>query len=187
MDTTWIAAGLALLCMAAPAAAQQSAAEREQLCVNQCLFHYGPASNPHYHDCVARMCVADSPAPAAPAAPAPRWTNHATANGGGQSAAIEAGGRSFNYICQRGGPALIGLAGFGGDTNVTLRIGGQPFRQNFVARGGVLYTDASPALTAALAGGNLVEVTAGGQRGSFTLSGSGAAIRKARAACGLRP
>ena len=180
---TWIAAGLWLLATAAMA--QNTAAEREQLCVNQCLFHHGPASNPRYHACVAQMCVADAPAPA-PAAPAPRWTNHATAGGAGHSAAIEAGGRSFNYICQRGGPALIGLAGFGGDTDVTLRIGGQQFRQAFVARGGILYTDAGPALTAALTAGNLVEVAAGGRRAAFTLTGSGAAIGKARAGCGLR-
>ena len=188
-----IAAGLAILWMAGASAAgaQNTPGERAQLCVNMCLFHHGPASNPAYHACVAEICESGG-APAgrarpAPSAPAARWTTHATANGAAHSAAVEAGGRSLNYICQRGGPALIGLAGFGGNPNgVALRIGQRQFRPDFVARNGILYTDAGPALTAALTGGALVEVTAGGKRASFTLAGSGAAIGKAMAGCGIR-
>ena len=84
------------------------------------------------------------------------------------------------------GKAKGGWRWAGGDTDVTLRIGGQQFRQAFVARGGFLYTDAGPGLTAALTAGNLVDVATGGQRAAFTLTGSGAAIGKARAGCGLR-
>ncbi|WP_295043823.1 hypothetical protein [uncultured Paracoccus sp.] len=179
----------AVLALPAVALSQQ---DDEQLCVNQCMFNHGPADNPAYHACVAQMCSGgQDAAPSAPSAPATgRWTNHATANGGGHSAAVEAGGRSLNYLCQRGGPGLLGLAGFGGSTRgVCLRIGGQRFSPPAIAGNGILYLQADPGspVLAALLGGSTVEVTAGGRQVAFPLAGSGAAIRKAMSACGLRP
>lgn len=183
---------LLVACLAVLPAFPVIADDQGQLCVNQCLFHHGPASNPRYHACVAEMCETGAPAmepTQRQATPAGRWTNQTTQNGGAHSAAVEAAGKSFNYICQRGGPGLIGMAGFGSNTNVTLQIGGQQFRPPSVAQNGILYTAADPgsALLGALLAGSSVEVAAGGQRASFTLTGSGAAIRKAMAGCGLRP
>ncbi|MBK4217338.1 hypothetical protein JJJ17_15515 [Paracoccus caeni] len=185
--TAFIGAGVVM--------AQESAAERAQICVNQCLYHFGPASNPAYHACVAEMCEAPAADEAmeaprqAPAAPRATWQNHATADGGGQSAAVDLGSHSLSYICQRGGPALLAVAGLGGSANgVSLSIDGRGLALPFIARNGVLYTaaDAGSTLLAGLMGGNSVEVTgANGLRVSFPLSGSGAAIRTAMQRCGI--
>lgn len=166
-----------------PAMAQ----DQGQLCVNQCLFNHGPASNPAYHACVAQMC--EEQAPLAAPETSGRWTTHRTANGGGHSAAIENGAMSFNFICQRGGPALIGIAGLGQSGAVILQIDNQQFRPPVVAQNGVLYTAAEPGsvLVRALLGGSSLRVEAGGQQTAFSLAGSGAAIRSALAGCGLRP
>lgn len=195
---------LAAVWVALPAKAQVSeserlAAEAEQRCVWSCLANYGPASNPAYHDCVERMCLAPTPQPQSrggqqsrgPAAPATGWTNAATPNGAAHSAVINAGGKSLHYICQRGGKGLIAIDGLGGPANgVGLRVDNQRFALPFVMQNGILYTAADPglALMRALMAGNTVEITGSrGQKAGFPLRGSSAAIRKAMAGCGIRP
>ena len=175
-------AAAVLGCMAgAPALAQ---VDEAQLCVNQCLFHHGPATSPAYHACVAQMCGEGQ----ADAAPVPRWTTESVS--GAHAAVIDMGDRSLNYMCQEGGPALIGIAGLGGAADGTrISVDGRVFAQAFVARNGILYTtaDAGSPLVRALMSGSGVEVESGGRRGSFPLAGSQAAIAKAAAACGIRP
>lgn len=185
-------AALAAVMFGAAAAQAQMSGEEQQRCVWSCLANSPGASSKQYNDCVERYCVAprQSVAPKARTDPARGWTSHRTGNGAAHSAAIEAGGRSLSYICQRGGPGLLAIAGMGGGTRgVAVAIDGRSFRQNFVTRGGILYTDADPgsALLAALMAGNEVRVTGSdGRRAAFPLTGSGAAIRGAMAACGLR-
>lgn len=188
----------------AQSSAERLAAEEMQRCVWRCLADSPGAASRQYQQCVAAQCDESAmidqfrgqnrgQAPQQPRAQttAGRWTNHSTANGAGHSAAIEAGGRSFNYICERRGRALIGVAGLGGNANgVGLRVDRQAFRLPFVMQNGILYTtaDSGSALVQALMNGNTVEVTnSRGAKASFPLRGSGAAIRKAMAACGLRP
>lgn len=184
-------AAVAALMTGAAAAQAQMSAEEEQRCVWRCLADSPGAASKQYSDCVQRYCVPPRQS-TAPRAGKPRmrgWTNHQTGNGAAHSAAIDTGSHSLSYICQRGGPGLLAIAGMGGRAQgVAIAVDGRGFRQNFVTRNGILYTDAdagSP-LLAALMGGNQVQVTGGdGVRTAFPLTGSGTAIRSAMAACGL--
>lgn len=179
---------IALVIGAGPAKAQ----DPMQLCVNQCMFHAGPAGSASYNTCIRQMCEAAAPQAQRPAAPAPAaagWTVQSTRGGSGHSAAVEAGGRSFNVICQRGGQALIGVAGMGvAPQGVGLRIDRQDYGLSFVAQNDILYTEATPHLLRALMAGSQVEVTGRSGAGAvFPLRGSSAAIRQAMSNCGLRP
>ncbi|VDS09604.1 hypothetical protein PARHAE_02807 [Paracoccus haematequi] len=177
---------LAIVLAGGPAIAQM---DEEQLCVNQCMFHHGPASSPAYAACVARQCSGGgSEAPAQDRAVAPRWITHSA--GGAHSAAIHLGDRSLNYICQRGGKALIGVAGLGGSAQGTrISVDGRAYSQSFIAQNGILYTtaDSGSPLLRALMSGSGVEVASAGRRAGFPLTGSRAAIAQAAAACGIRP
>lgn len=172
--------------LGSPALAQ---VDDPQICVNQCLYHNGPASNPAYHACVERMCSGDSAEAAPREEPAPsRWRTESVP--GAHAAVIDMGGRSLNYMCQRGGPALIGVSGLGGAADGTrISVDGRAFALPFVARNGILYTaaDAGSPLVAALMSGSGVEVVSGGRSGTFSLAGSRAAIARTAAACGIRP
>ena len=171
--------------MASPALSQ---VDEAQLCVNQCMFHHGPASSPAYAACVAQMC-SEAEADSAPEAePSPRWRTESVA--GAHAAVIDMGGRSLNYMCQQGGPALIGISGLGGTADGTrISVDGRAFALPFVARNGILYTaaDAGSPLVSALMSGSGVEVVSGGRSGTFPLAGSRAAIAQAAQACGIRP
>lgn len=177
---------LALLVAATAFARPAAAQDPMQLCVNQCMFNHGPAGSAAYDACIRQVCEAGAAAPASPAPPA-RWTVQSA--GGGHSAAVEAGGRSLNVICRRGGPVLIGVAGLrvGGD-GLGLRIDRQRYDLPAVVQNGIAYTEGMPHLLAALMAGAQVEATgAGGVRAVFPLTGSGAAIREALRACGVQP
>ncbi len=114
----------------------------------------------------------------------PRWTNHAS--GDTYSAEISAGDRTISVMCNRGGRVLLGLAGFGGRTGaVTLTIDGRAYRSPAVTRNDVHFTQVDPVILRALMGGNRLQAFAGSSGNRFSLSGSGAAISAALAACGL--
>lgn len=185
------AALLLALAAAAPAAAQMSP-EEEQRCVWSCLYNSPGAESREYQQCVARMCTAPQaaqprrqPRAQAPAAPKAAWT--AGGRGAGRYAGVEIAGKSFGFLCQRGGPGLIAIAGFGarGD-GMTLRIDRQAYDLRFVTENGILYTAASSQLLRALMNGGAVHVARQGASASFPLAGSTAAIRKALDGCGLK-
>lgn len=184
---------VAALAVVTAAQAQQDDA---QICVNQCLYHYGPADNPAYHACVAERCSGPTdsgtdgggPDSGGDATGRPGWTNHSRS--GAHSAAVESGGRSLNYVCQQGGKALIGVAGLGGAADDTrISVDGQTFAQPFVAQSGILYTsaDGGSALLRALMSGRAAEVVSAGRRAAFPLTGSREAIARAASTCGIRP
>ncbi len=176
---------VAALAMGAPAQAQE---DRAQLCVNQCLFNHGPATSPAYQTCIEQMCGETPEAGPQRDASAPRWRSESVS--GAHAAVIDVGDRSLNYMCQPGGPAVIGISGLGGAADDTrISVDGRTFTQPFVARNGILYTtaDAASPLVGALMSGNGVEVASGGSSGTFPLTGSRAAIETAARACGIRP
>lgn len=183
---------LAMSCAVPPATAQMSA-EEEQRCVWQCLANSpGGAASDAYNRCVEEMCVEQPRAAQPPASRTPRaaWTSGA-GQGGSYYAGVEIPGKSFSYLCKRGGPGLLAIAGLSRRAEaIALRIDDQNYGLSFVAQNGILYTDAPAGshLLRALLGGKAVHVTdsRSGANASFPLSGSGAAIRKALAGCGLR-
>lgn len=166
----------------------------EQRCVWQCLYNSPGAESRQYQQCVAQMCSAP-PAQAQPKAqargqqraPAAKsaWTSGR--RGEARYAGVEIPGRSFSYLCQRGGPGLIALAGFGARTNgIGIRIDQQAYDLRFVTENGILYTAASSHLLRSLMNGSAVHVMRqGGETASFPLAGSSAAIGKALRGCGL--
>lgn len=182
---------MALAAAAAPAAAQMSP-EEEQRCVWSCLYNSPGAESRAYQQCVERMCTAPQaaqprklPRAQAPATPKAAWT--AGGRGAGRFAGVEIPGKSFSFLCQRGGPGLIAIAGFGARTNgITLRIDKQAYDLRFVTENGILYTAASSPLLRALMNGGAVHVARQGASASFPLTGSTAAIRKALDGCGLK-
>ncbi len=191
---------LAAAWMASPAVAQMSVEDDwEQRCVWQCLANSpGGAESQAYSRCVDEMCLAQPPArqpraaqPPADQAPRAAWRSGAGA-GGSHFAGVEIPGRSFSYLCKRGGPGLLAVAGLSKRADaIALRIDQQNYGLPFVAQNGILYTDApagSHLLRALLAGKTVhVSDTRSGASASFPLAGSGAAIRKALAGCGLAP
>lgn len=185
---------LAALSLAAPAAFGQGGVDEAQLCVNQCLFNHGPVSNPAYHACVAQMCEApgdDAPTQPQQAPARAAWQNETIPGGGAHAASVTVDRRTLSYLCQRGGPGLLGIAGLGNTANgVGLTIDGRDFRMPFIAQNGVLYTAAdrgSPLLASLMAGSSVQVANGQGQRASFPLNGSGSAIRRAMQGCGLQP
>lgn len=175
-------------CAMAAASPVLAQVDEAQLCVNQCMFHHGPASSPAYAACVAQMCSGAEADGAPEAEPSPRWRTESVA--GAHAAVIDMDGRSLNYMCQQGGPALIGISGLGGAADGTrISVDGRAFALPFVARNGILYTaaDAGSPLVAALMSGSGVEVVSGGRSGTFPLSGSRTAIAEAAQACGIQP
>jgi hypothetical protein len=197
--TAWFrTAAMVVLAMVwgVPPATAQMSPEEEQRCVWQCLANSPGAASAEYDSCVQERCVAQPraeqpPVSPAPASPTPRaaWTSGA-GKGGAHYAGVEIPGRSFSYLCKRGGPGLLAIAGLSRRADaIGLRIDQQDYGLNFVAQNGILYTDAPAGshLLRALLGGKAVHVTdqRSGANATFPLSGSGAAIRKALAGCGL--
>lgn len=162
-------------------------ADERQRCASQCLVIAGTATDPAYAACVAQNC--DGGAPNTGATAAGVWTNHT--NGGGYSAAIRDGARSLNYLCQPGGPAIIGLTGFGAAPDgIGLSIDGRGLPQRFIARDDALFTTAdtgSPLLDALMSGSQVDAVSRRGTLARFPLTGSRAAITQAMAACRIGP
>jgi hypothetical protein len=188
------ALALALSLPLVPAHAQ-GAGEQMQLCVNQCLYHFGPASNPRYHACVAEQCEGTGPAPqrqqpAQPPRQGAAWTTGAVDGGRTHYARVQSGRLALSYMCQRGSEGLIAVEGMAGSPgSLALRIDGKRVAQPFATSGGMRATQAArgSALLAGLLGGSRVELSDDRGRGSLPLAGSGRAIRTAMAACGLRP
>ncbi|WP_323716903.1 hypothetical protein [Paracoccus aminovorans] len=179
-----------LLVLPSAAAAQQ---DPMQLCVNSCLFHHGPATNPAYEACVARQCV-EAPAPpraAQPAKPqAQGWTTGTADGGKTHLARMRSGRLELLYMCQRGSQGLVAVRGMAGSTG-SMRIGidGRRIPQPFAAKDGLRATPApsGSALLGGLLTGGRVELADDRGQGVLPLAGSGQAIRAALAACGLRP
>ncbi len=177
-----------------PSATAQMSPEEEQRCVWQCLANSPGAASAEYNSCVQERCVeqpqaAEPPASSAPSVPRAAWTSGA-GKGGSHYAGVEIPGKSFSYLCKRGGPGLLAIAGLSRRADaISLRIDQQDYGLIFVAQNGILYTDAPAGshLLRALLSGKTVHVTdtRAGASASFPLSGSGAAIRKALAGCGL--
>lgn len=197
--TALVALGVALLPLsAAPARAMND--EEMQLCVNSCLYHFGPADNPAYEGCVARQCAGKPASPAAPAATAPtapaapqtRTGWHTLVIDGGRThvARVQSGGLALSYLCRRGSEGLIAVEGMTGWAGaMRLGIDGRPVGQGFAARGGMRATPAprGSAILAALGRGSRAELADDRGHGSLPLVGSGRAIAQAMRACGLRP
>lgn len=178
-------AAVAALWLGGGAASAQMSAEEEQRCVWQCLYNSPGAESREYQDCVASICLAGEPAEPPAAAPSARWAAGA-GSGGSHFAGVEIPGRSFSFLCQRGGPGLLAVAGMGTRSDgIAVRIDQQAYGLPFVAENGMLYTAAEPPLLRALMAGNVVQVTVGGDAAAFPLAGSAAAIRAALAGCGL--
>ena len=185
------ALALALLLPPGPASAQ-AGGEQMQLCVNQCLYHFGPASNPRYHACVAEQCEGAAPGrkPAQPPRQGAGWSNAAADGGRTHYARVQSGRLVLSYMCQRGREGLVAVEGMAGSPgSLVLRIGGRRVAQPFAASGGMRAAQAArgSALLAGLLGGSGGELADDRGRGSLPLAGSGRAIRAAMAACGLRP
>ncbi|RQP05126.1 MAG: hypothetical protein D1H97_14675 [Paracoccus sp. BP8] len=183
--------GAAALLHGGPARAQMDAG---QLCVNQCLFHHGPASSPAYHACVAEICEGKGQVSGGQAAPSrqrpagPAWVSGVAGGGQGRYAGIESGRHSLSYMCKRGESGILAVEGMAGSgRSLAIRVDGTSFRPQFISRGGMRYTSAArdSALLRALLSGNAVEISDDRGRVRFSLSGSGAAIRAAMAGCGL--
>lgn len=183
---------LALAGGGSPARAQMTP-EEEQRCVWSCLANSPGAESRAYQQCVERLCLgpqtpqpqaaARRPGVAAPtaawrASPVEGWTHYAGVQ--------LPGDRSFSFLCQRGGLAVLAVGGLGAQPNgVELQIDDQSYGLRFVADKGMLYTPSTPHLQRALMGGSSVQVATQGGSARFPLAGSGAAIRAAMAACGL--
>lgn len=189
------ALAMALLLLPLAPAHAQGEDEQMQLCVNQCLYHFGPASNPQYHACVAEHCEEAAPAPrrqqpAQPPRQGAAWTNGVADGGRTHYARVQSGRLALSYMCQRGNEGLIAIEGMAGSPGaLVLRIDGRPVMQPFVAQRGMRATQAArgSALLAGLLGGSRIELSDERGRGSLPLAGSGRAIRAAMAACGLQP
>ncbi|MBP7000455.1 hypothetical protein [Amaricoccus sp.] len=181
--------GLGVLAAVAPAWAQQMSPEEEQRCVWQCLANSPGADSRQYNDCVERMCVAPQAAQPRAAAPAPKaaWTAGGRP-GTAQYAGVEIpGGRSLSFLCQVGGHGLLAIAGMGRSAeDVGVAIDGRGVALPFVAEKGILYTAASAPLLRSLMAGGGAQVRTRAGTASFPLAGSGAAIRQAASACGMK-
>lgn len=185
---------LALALLLAPLAPAHAQAEGEQmqLCINSCLYHFGPASNPRYHACVAEQCEQAAPSrqPAQPPSQGAGWRNGTADGGRTHYARVQSGRLALSYMCQRGSEGLVAVEGMAGSPgSLVLRIDGRRMAQPFAASGGMRATQAArgSAMLAGLLGGSGVELADDRGRGSLPLAGSGRAIRAAMAACGLRP
>lgn len=172
--------------------------EEMQLCVNSCLYHFGPADNPAYETCVARQCAEEPASPPAPAAgPAPAeaqgragWQTLTIDAGRTHVARVQSGGLALSYMCRKGSEGLVAVEGMRGSARaMRLRIDGRPIAQPFAAQGGMRATPApqGSAILAALGRGSRAELSDDRGQGSVPLSGSGRAIAQAMGACGLRP
>ena len=162
--------------------------EEEQRCVWQCLANSPGAASREYQQCVDAMCVAPRTAPPTAAAPTPRvtWTSGAGKARGSHYAGVEIPGKSFSFICKRGGPGLLAIAGLRGPANaVAIRIDNQDYGLPFIVQNGLFYTNATPHLLNTLMSGKAIQVrnTQTRMDATFPLSGSGSAIRKALAGC----
>lgn len=166
-----------------------------QLCVNSCLYHHGPASNPAYDACIVRQCLQEAPQPPKPQphepqVPAQGWTTGKADGGRTHLARVQSGRLALLYMCQQGSQGLVAVQGMAGSVG-SMRIGidGRRIAQPFAARDGLRATPApsGSALLQGLLTGDRVELADDRGRGVLPLAGSGKAIRAAMAACGLRP
>ncbi|MBX3597266.1 MAG: hypothetical protein KF874_06815 [Rhizobiaceae bacterium] len=168
-------------------AAAQMNPEEEQRCVWQCLANSPGAASRQYQDCVDRMCTSRPPEKIPLATPAPRvvWKSGKGA-GNSHFAGVESNGKSFSFLCKRGGPGLFAIAGFRGPADaMAFRIDGQDYGLPFIAQNGIYYTNATSHLIKALMSGKAVHIANKQTRvsGAFSLAGSSAAIGNALAGC----
>lgn len=166
----------------------QMSDEELQRCVWRCLADSPGAGSSQYNACVERTCV--NPAPAK--SPKSGWRNTGKKSGGGQMATITAGYSSLSYTCEAGKPALLSVDRLPGPGDkVVATVDGREYRQPFVTRDDVQITalPAGSPLLAALLAGNQAQFRnpVGRSVSTFSLNGSGKAIRKAMRRCGLRP
>lgn len=159
-------------------------------CVNQCLFRYGPAGSPAHEDCVARVCLAQAPAPAAPdqvpapalaQPPGPVWL----ADPDRRAAEIRWQGRSLAYRCDAEGAQIIIEGLGGGGSALSFVVDGQRLDAPFETRNGIHYAEAavgSPLVEALMAGRQAV-IVAGQVTLSLPLAGSRRAIAQVAAGC----
>ena len=181
------AAMVALLVATALPAWAQMSPEEEQRCVWSCLANSPGAESREYQQCVAEVCLGEPSAPEPPAAPKAGWRAGA-GEGGAWYAGVELPGASLSFLCSRGGPGLLAIAGLGArEEGTALAVDGRGYRLPFVARNGMLYTAADPGspILKALRTGSVAEVTSRGGSAAFPLSGSGGAIAAALQGCGL--
>lgn len=180
------------LAAALPGWAQMSA-EEEQRCVWSCLANSPGAESRQYQECVARICLGESAAPgqqsrpAAPATPRAAWSAGA-GQGGAWYAGVEIPGKSLSFLCRRGGPGLLAVAGLGARADgVAVQVDGRDYRLPFVSQNGMLYTAADPGspILNALRSGSRAQVGSRGGSAAFPLTGSGSAISAALRGCGL--
>lgn len=173
-----------------PAGAQdmtREEAEEEQRCVWSCLANSPGADSPAYQSCVETICLAPKPSlPRASSVPAAVWKSGVSTGNQAYYAGVEISGKSFSFHCTRGGEALLAIDGMGSRTDIGLRIDDLRYGLEFTARNGVLFTPATPHLITQLLAGNVVEVARPGEAVAFPLTGSGKAIRRALAECGMR-
>lgn len=171
--------------MATPAGAQ--GVDEMQRCIWRCLADSPGAGSSRYNACVKRMCENPNP-------PAPQRSGwrHVGKPGGGQMASITTGYSTLAYVCQRRKPAVLGIDGLPGPASaVSVSVDGKAYRAGFATQGNTHYTVIPPgsALLRAILAGNTVQFRnpAGRSTSSFSLSGSGKAIRAALSNCGLAP
>lgn len=175
----------------------RAAAEEEQRCVWSCLANHGPASNPAYHSCVAEICMGQpasgrSPQNRQPAGSAPRassWTAGVADGGRTHYARTQSGRVIFHYMCRKGEQGLIAIEGLtGAPSAMRVRIDTRPIPVQFGTTDGMLVASAQSgsALLRGLESGNTLSMTDGRMSVNLPLAGSGQAIRKAMAECGIR-
>lgn len=192
------AALMAMLILSGPMVGKaQDGGEEQQLCINQCMYHHGPAGSTAYDACVARRCMTpESPVatpppqatPRQPLAPASTWTRGRTDGGRTHFARLEAGALALTYMCQSATQGLMAIEGLRGRPgSIRLLIDGRPLPQPFAAKDGMRATPApsGAALLTGLLTGKRLQISDDRGGGSVSLAGSGKAIGATLSACGL--
>jgi hypothetical protein len=181
-------AAIAVLMAAALPVSAQMSPEEEQRCVWSCLANSpGGAAGRAYQQCVADICLGEPAAPEPSAAPKAAWRAGA-GEGGAWFAGVELPGASLTFLCRRGGPGLLAVAGLGArDDGTAITVDGRGYRLPFVAQNGMLYTAADPGspILGALRTGGVAQVSSRGGSADFPLAGSGGAIAAALKGCRL--
>jgi hypothetical protein len=189
-----------LLCAWLLVVPSMTAAEEDymevQRCIWRCLHDSPGAESQEYRQCVAAQCndpIAAAPLPRAPTVAGPPWSQGVTQDGRGFFAGQVAPetGNLLYYTCDLSGTQNLLLTGVveGPSAVLTLDIDGQVQGLWFEATPGgfTARLDQGSPVPGLIAGARQVDLRneAGWSLGLFGMAGAGAAIRAARAACGL--
>lgn len=177
MQTAAARLGIAILISALPASAQPVPPSCSFFC--QAFTTSGSATL----GCTGTDCAADPLA----RQPVGGWTVTETPGSDAHAATVQVHGRTLSFRCQSGQPGAVEVTGV--DKSVVLGVDGSRLDVTFMPQGSAQVAPAEPGsnLLEALLEGHHAQVTSGQITTSFPLAGSGNAIRRAMAACGMTP